>query len=223
MLRALAFLLVVYGANTFMVRADTVNFVELFVSQNCPACPAAQENLVELQETDGPFISLIWVIDYWDYVDEPDPMAIPESSARQRMYAEALGIRGPYTPQLIVNGAAHVAGNRKKRVRNLLADQREANARSESLVSLETTDTSVRVIGAEDADPLELWIMGVDPMERYGLSQPNAVTKVDGPYDWTGGTLDIDYTCENRCVAVVQGMDRGPVEAATVFGGDAPA
>ncbi|MEM8633767.1 MAG: DUF1223 domain-containing protein [Pseudomonadota bacterium] len=222
MLRALIFIPLFCVVSSGLARAESFNLVELFVSQNCPACPAAQENLVELQETDGPFIPLIWVIDYWDYVDEPDPMAIPESSTRQRVYADSLGIRGPYTPQLIVNGVAHVAGNRKRRVRSLLAEQRDLLEGEESIATLDATSSSVSITGTEDAGPQELWVMALGPMQRYGLDMPNAVMKVTGPFSWAGGEMEIDYTCDHRCVAVLQGIDRGPVSAVLAFEGEPP-
>ncbi|MEO0881185.1 MAG: DUF1223 domain-containing protein [Pseudomonadota bacterium] len=223
MLRALAVFLILCAALNPSARADPVCLVELFVSKNCPACPAAQQNLVELEETDGPFIPLIWVVDYWDYVDGPDPMAIPESANRQRMYAEALGIRGPYTPQLVVNGSAHVAGNRMQDVKELLSDQQSAETAREDQISLEATAAGILLEGEAPSEPLEVWIMAVAPMERYGLNQPNAVTSVEGPYIWSGGSLEVDYQCDSRCIAVVQGEDRGRVEAVTMFGDDGPA
>lgn len=218
MLRALAITYLFATVISLPARAEPSSLVELFVSKNCPACPEAQENLVELAETDGPFVPLIWVIDYWDYVDGPDPMAIPESSARQRMYADALGIRGPYTPQLIVNGSAHVAGNRKEEVRAILTSSRQNPAPEKSDLLLTTTDKTVRLDGASSKESVELWIMAVAPMERYGLRQPNAVTHVDGPFSPTAGSVNVDYICESRCVAVVQDKDRGRVRATTVFG-----
>lgn len=206
---------VIFGGS---VQAEPVRLLELFVSKNCPACPAAQQNLVDLEDTEGPFIPLIWVVDYWDYVDTPDPMAIAESSKRQRQYAEALGIRGPYTPQLVVNGSNHVAGNKMPEVEALLSRQKSSYIPvSEGGIGLTVDASSVQLDGALSGDPLELWILDVVTMDRYGLRQPNAVTDVTGPFEWSGGTADFEYTCTKRCVAIVQEAGRGAVKAAAVF------
>jgi len=206
---------------TSPARAEPQALLELFVSKNCPACPAAQENLVELQETDGPFIPLIWVVDYWDYVDGPDPMALPQSAARQRVYADNFSARGPYTPQLVVNGADHVAGNKKRRVRNLLKEQQAAIETRPQTIAINTTETGLRVETiTEPSGMLELWILSLAAMERYGLHQPNAVADVRGPYPIGPAIAKIDYECDNRCIAIVQGEGCGPIQAILEFDSD---
>ena len=197
-------------------KAQSRPLVELFVSQNCPACPKAQANLAELSETDGPFIQLIWVVNYWDYLGEPDEMALPYSTFRQRQYADSFGTRGPYTPQLVVGGELHTAGNRIKAVRRALRRYEET---PEAIrVDIEATETGLHLSGYEGDEPLELLVMSVAPMARYGLVQPNAVTHVSEKIVWLGNETDIDAPCEERCVAVVQKTNCGPVVAALEFG-----
>ena len=84
--------------------------VELFTSQGCSSCPAADRLLGELGK-DPDLLALSLPIDYWDYLGWKDTLASPGHSARQRAYAKVRGDREVYTPQIVVNGATHVLGS----------------------------------------------------------------------------------------------------------------
>jgi len=84
--------------------------VELFTSQGCSSCPAADALLKRLAEHDD-VIALSLPVDYWDYLGWKDTLANPKFSERQRGYARTRGDGAIYTPQLVVNGVAHVNGS----------------------------------------------------------------------------------------------------------------
>jgi hypothetical protein len=84
--------------------------VELFTSQGCSSCPAADALLRRLAEHDD-VIALSLPVDYWDYLGWKDTLANPKFSERQRAYARTRGDGAIYTPQLVVNGIAHVNGS----------------------------------------------------------------------------------------------------------------
>jgi len=90
--------------------ADPRAVVELFTSQGCSSCPPADKVLGELAK-DPSVIALSLPIDYWDYLGWKDTLADSRFSARQKAYSNARGDREVYTPQAIVNGAAHVIGS----------------------------------------------------------------------------------------------------------------
>ena len=52
-------------------------------------------------------------VDYWDYLGWKDTLALPGHAKRQRAYAGARGDRAVYTPQIVINGVAHVLGSDK--------------------------------------------------------------------------------------------------------------
>lgn len=83
--------------------AATPVVVELFTAQGCDGCPEANGVLEPLAETAG-VILLTWPVDYWDWLGWKDTLARPAFSDRQREYVEALRLRGPATPQVIVDG-----------------------------------------------------------------------------------------------------------------------
>lgn len=77
--------------------------VELFTSQGCSSCPAADSMLSALSDQPD-VLPLSFHVDYWDYLGWADSFARPEFTARQERYARAAGERSVYTPQMIVDG-----------------------------------------------------------------------------------------------------------------------
>ena len=91
---------------TFVVAraAERRALLELFTSQGCSSCPAADKLLGEFA-ADQSLVALSVPIDYWDYLGWKDTLASPAHSARQRAYARVRGDRQVYTPQIVVNGS----------------------------------------------------------------------------------------------------------------------
>jgi hypothetical protein len=100
--------------------AETRAVVELFTSQGCSSCKAADLYLEELVETPG-VLALSYHVDYWDYLGWRDTLGSPENTQRQRDYAEVLGSRRIYTPQIIVNGMVDLVGSNRQGVETAVA------------------------------------------------------------------------------------------------------
>lgn len=96
--------------------------VELFTSQGCSSCPPADRLLTAIAAgaSDRPVIALAFHVDYWNDLGWRDPFSSSTATERQEMYARALG-RGLFTPQVVVNGRAHVVGSRRGEVERALA------------------------------------------------------------------------------------------------------
>lgn len=95
--------------------ADPRAVVELFTSQGCSSCPPADKLMGELAK-DESLLVLSLPIDYWDYLGWKDTLAKPAHTVRQRGYAAKRGDRDVYTPQVVVNGVAHVIGSDRKAI-----------------------------------------------------------------------------------------------------------
>src|SRR5262245_29223345 len=91
-------------------QAEPRAVVELFPSQGCSSCPPADKIIGELAK-DPSIIAMSMPIDYWDYLGWKDTLADARFSARQRAYSRMRGDREVYTPQVVVNGSAHVIGS----------------------------------------------------------------------------------------------------------------
>ena len=97
--------------------------VELFTSQGCSSCPAADKLLSELK-SDPSLITLSLPIDYWDYLGWKDTLASPGHTARQKAYSRMRGDREVYTPQVVVNGVAQVLGSNREDIEKAVAEIR---------------------------------------------------------------------------------------------------
>ena len=89
--------------------------VELFTSQGCSSCPAADKLLGEISMSND-MLALGWHVDYWDYLGWKDTFGAPANTQRQRAYARSFGERQVYTPQAVINGRIHVVGSRRSAV-----------------------------------------------------------------------------------------------------------
>jgi hypothetical protein len=87
--------------------------LELYTSQGCSSCPAADALLGEYAKR-GDVVGLTLPVDYWDYLGWKDTLADAKFTARQRAYAKSRGDGRIYTPQIVVNGLAHVNGAHAK-------------------------------------------------------------------------------------------------------------
>lgn len=89
--------------------------VELFTSQGCSSCPAADKNLAAVvdraEKNNQEVLGLSFHVDYWNYIGWKDPYSSKEFTERQKKYASVLNLENIYTPQMIVNGRAEFVGS----------------------------------------------------------------------------------------------------------------
>lgn len=96
-----------------LVRAQSVErpaLVELFTSQGCSSCPAADALMLKLAG-DPSMLPLTFATEIWDYLGWKDTLARPAFTRRHKAYAAGIANRRVYTPQAIVNGRAHCVGS----------------------------------------------------------------------------------------------------------------
>jgi hypothetical protein len=101
--------------------------LELFTSQGCSSCPAADKLLGELAK-DPTLVPLTLAVDYWDYLGWKDTLALKGHSTRQRAYAGVRGDRDVYTPQMVINGVAHVNGSDRPGIERAIVKIRKESA-----------------------------------------------------------------------------------------------
>ncbi len=97
--------------------------VELFTSQGCSSCPPADAYLAELARRDD-VLALSLHVDYWNYIGWKDPFSSAWATERQREYGRTLAQRYVYTPEMVVDGAAHAVGSNRAEVEGLIAAAR---------------------------------------------------------------------------------------------------
>lgn len=121
----LLFCFLLISASVYAQRAVSVAVVELFTSEGCSSCPAADALLKEMsvkRETEGrPFIALAFHITYWNHLGWADPYSNEVYTTRQKKYTAVLKQRQFYTPQAVVNGAHEFVGSDAVAFRDTLA------------------------------------------------------------------------------------------------------
>jgi hypothetical protein len=193
-----------------------VAVVELFTSEGCSSCPPADGVLAELsrqgREGGEPVYAVAFHVDYWDDLGWPDRFASPEHTARQRAYSRALGARGLYTPQMIVDGSDAFVGSNRGRAFGSVAkalsrratasvslharpsgpgavtvDYAVKGAPAGAVLSIVVVDgsTSVAVRGGENAGKTLHHTDTARALVTVGLAQPAGTQVVQVPPDAT--------------------------------------
>jgi hypothetical protein len=101
--------------------AEPKAVVELFTSQGCSSCVAADAYFAELAKRDD-VVALSLHVDYWDYLGWRDTLGDPAYTERQRDYAAAHGTRRVYTPQIVVSGVDGYVGNDRRSIDAAIAE-----------------------------------------------------------------------------------------------------
>ncbi len=126
--------------------------VELFTSEGCSSCPPADELLGQLREDlsakNVQVIPLGFHVDYWNSLGWKDRFSSAEFTQRQEQYTRALKVDGPYTPEMVVDGAVEFVGNDEGQAQRTIRQQAS---------ELETAQVKIALAGA---DQLTIQIKG---------------------------------------------------------------
>jgi hypothetical protein len=99
--------------------------VELFTSEGCSSCPAADRWFAELAEKQPiagvRVVPVALHVDYWDSLGWRDPFASRQFTDRQHAYADVMRLRSVYTPQMVVNGTGEFVGSDRNAARRAVA------------------------------------------------------------------------------------------------------
>ncbi len=204
--------------------------LELFTSQGCYSCPAAEAFLGELIEERDDIIALEWHVDYWDRLvyrgsSWKDPFSDASFTARQQTYASKLRGRGyGYTPQMVIDGQREAVGSNRG---DVLAAMKGSESRAKAAVAAHgqrAGDLTISIEGEANGSAA-IWVVTylkshvteVRGGENKGktLANHNIVRAVQRVGEWTGGTLTvtapIDLDANQGCVVLIQADHQGPI------------
>jgi len=132
--------------------------VELFTSEGCSSCPAADRMLARLEQTQpvpgAQVVAIEEHVDYWNQLGWTDPFSSPQYRARQNDYAVAFHSSNIYTPQMVVNGQNEFVGSDMNRAFH------EIGAAAQAVTTLVDVGTSPN---SKDPELLDLSIQVSHP------------------------------------------------------------
>lgn len=215
--------LIALAASAGTAAAQPLTVVELFTSQGCSSCPPANANLIKVKDQPG-VLALSFNVTYWDYLGWKDTFGRQEFTQRQVNYEPPLGRDGPFTPQVVVNGASDTVGVRPGEIEKLISTSHRAEGPTLSLAGGKIS------IGAGKAPDgrADIWLVrynrGVVQVpvargENTGRTLPhaNVVHSLEKLGSWSGQatTLPLPAAGGGLSTAVlVQSPGGGPILAA---------
>ena len=202
--------------------ADPRAVVELFTSQGCSSCPPADKIIGELAR-DPNVIALSMPIEYWDYLGWKDTLADSRFSARQKAYSQMRGDRDVYTPQVVVNGSAHVVGSDRASIDSAIQSTQKATGVMSVPVTMTLSGKQITVsVAASKAATSghgEIWICSVSKSVPISIGRGenrgrevtyyNVVRNLLKVGDWNGSSGSWTVPLEN--------ISRDGVDAAVVY------
>lgn len=214
--------------------------IELFTSQGCSSCPAADALLKEIASKQKDVMALTLPVDIWDYIGWKDTLATAKNSERQRAYSRLLGSGPVYTPQVVIDGVAQTLGSdlraidmALKRATNYLAERQVSaqlfSNRNSVIIQIGDSKPNVEV---KDAT---IWLAVVQKAvtvqikrgenEGQTLTYHNVVQELTPVGVWSGKAVTIQLLRSafmrpdvEKMVVLIQEADYGPIIGAAWLG-----
>jgi len=228
--RAFALALTVAAIVTPALAGEPRAVIELFTSQGCSSCPAADKLLGQLRQ-DPSVLALSLPVDYWDYLGWKDTLALHGHTVRQQAYAQSRGDREVYTPQVVVNGMAQVLGSDRSAIESAIKHTAKQAGTLSLPVAVSVADNQISVNVPADKGTVtkgEIWLcpitknvpVAVGKGENSGntITYHNVVRKWIKLGEWTGAarsfTLPVrdlgDDEAESVAVIIQAGSKEAP-------------
>jgi hypothetical protein len=157
---------------------ESVAVVELFTSEGCSSCPPADDVLrdlaVEASRTGRRVYPLAFHVDYWNSLGWPDPYSSGLATNRQQAYGRALGQRGVYTPEMVVNGRDAFVGSDRSRARRSIESALSRPEASRIVLRATRDDHGVSVDFTFSAAPARGSVLQVALVQVEALTHVNA-------------------------------------------------
>ena len=119
--------------------------VELFTSEGCSSCPAADNAVAKLlKEYNNNVYVLGYHVDYWDNLGWKDAFSNADYTKRQKNYARTLK-SGIYTPQVIINGIEQFVGSDENKLHASINKDLKENPKQNLSVIAKVNNNTINV------------------------------------------------------------------------------
>ncbi len=201
--------------------------VELYTSQGCSSCPAADALLKDLSDRDD-VIALALHVDYWDYIGWKDPFGDPAHADRQRAYAIAGHRQSIYTPEMVINGQTDIVGAKAMKLAKAISEHAKIPARVNLKIRRDGDRLTISAQKRESVSgPMTVHMLRYTPRrvttiergENAGktIEYANVVENWQVLDTWDGaGPLSVvaPVSGNKPAVVIIQAQDAGPILAA---------
>mgnify|MGYP003662885373 CR=1 FL=1 len=206
---------------------DNPVVVELFTSQGCSSCPAADEMLAEIATRED-IIALALHVDYWDYIGWQDTFGDPVHSDRQRAYAAKGQRRSVFTPEMIVQGQSDIVGAKPMALMKAVAHHADQPAKVSLELARNGNDLTIKAHRLTALPgPLTLHLLRYTPLQTTqimrgenagrAIEYANIVEGWTVLGEWDGKTalsMQAEVQGPKPVVVLVQARGTGPILAA---------
>ena len=150
---------------------QSVVVLQLFTSEGCSSCPAADELLREYANRDNIF-ALSYHVTYWNRLGWADPFSQRQFDNLQYSYGENFRLSSVYTPQIIVNGNSEAVGSSENKIANLINTSLSKPAKNSILLdkSIKNNEITIKYSIKE--------IISKNAILNFELVEKNLSTKV---------------------------------------------
>ena len=183
--------------------ANGFALVELFTSEGCSSCPAAEETVARLAAKNSPGVFILsYHVDYWDKLGWKDQFSSAAYTQKQREYASAFTLNSVYTPQAIVNGAVELVGSDEGKLITAI-NKHLMNAPIQTIsFTVQRNDHSVAIDYSMAGD-------GKDPqILNLALVQPEAIVPVKRGENSGRPLHHVNIV---RALKIIEGVAKGTV------------
>lgn len=187
--------------------------VELFTSQSCSSCPAADKVLKELSKNPN-IIPIAYHVTYWNHLSWEDTLSQDFATHRQRNYSKHRRSNRVYTPQMIVNGVDEFVGSNRLKAR-------KAIAAAKPVVSIDLqrlSDNELQIsLPSVDKGKYVVWLAGTKASHTENIKRgENRGRIVD--YTHAAQTLDIVQQWDGSTITITTDINMNDVvDTYTVF------
>lgn len=122
--------------------------VELFTSESCSSCPAAEKLMAEYVDKPNVFV-LEFHVDYWNHLSWKDKYSSAEYTNRQRWYAGIFNLNSVYTPQAVVNGKYELVGSDRQTLTRYLQPGNTVSTKSQPVIMVEKESGGLQIFTSE--------------------------------------------------------------------------
>lgn len=209
---------------------DNPVVVELYTSQGCSSCPAADALMHELAKRDD-VIGLALHVDYWDYIGWKDPFGDPAHAKRQRAYATEAKRRSIFTPEMVVHGQTDIVGAKPMALSKAIAEHAARTPSVDVDVTRQGDTLSIEAAVLQDVTgTMTVHMLRYTPERsteiKRGENAGKTLNYANVVEDWTvlgtwGGDAPLSMTAQisgdKPVVVIVQSRTAGPILAAAVL------